>query len=98
MKIFIALFVLLCTMTLAAQESYTLAAICAKYADTDDCQLIPFCYEKVIPVGCHLAPNAPAYMEGLCKLQTNSQFCTMSLNCAWNEFEEVVCKAKRTAL
>src|SRR3989339_919547 len=93
MKIFIVLFVLLCAMTLVAQESYTLSQICAEYAGTDDCQKIPFCYEEVIPVGCYRAPDAPAYMEGLCKMQTNDKYCKMTPSCSWKEFEEVVCKA-----
>ena len=90
-------FLLLFSSFSFADPAYTLSQICRAYGSNQQCSSVPFCQEVRIEAGCQLAAGAPVYMEAMCKLQTQQQFCQIMVNqgnCAWVNLPRAICQAK----
>jgi hypothetical protein len=84
-----------------ADPQYTLQTICVKYGKFGQCSSVPFCQEQSFASGCYLAQGAPAYVEGLCKLQTQKQGCDIMAaqgNCVWVDQAVSTCNSKIKSL
>lgn len=101
MKTMILGFIVFASQMSFSATQYTLQQICTKYGNFGQCSSVPFCRETTFVRGCYLAKGAPAYIEAMCKMQTQAQGCNIMAaqgNCVWVDEDLSTCDAKVQSL